>query len=99
MQDQYGVSTGVNETDRDGNGIRVNARYFMQIFDTKKGKSLQREQQINIQQPLQYFFSFNFDRKIRTLAFKQSQKFNFEFSKSLAKDLNPESTYRLFPFA
>lgn len=49
MQDQYGASTGVNETDRDGNGIRVNARYFMQIFDTKKGKSLQREQQINIQ--------------------------------------------------
>lgn len=27
-------------------GVRVNARYYMQIFDTKLGKSLQRDQQI-----------------------------------------------------
>jgi hypothetical protein len=52
MPDEYGpVNSGVNETDRDGKGVRVKARYFMQIFDTKKGRSLQREQQINIQQP------------------------------------------------
>lgn len=48
MNDDYGASTGINETDRDGRGIRVNARYFMQIFDVNKGQSLQREQQINI---------------------------------------------------
>lgn len=44
MTDEYGPQTGVNETDRDGKGVRVKARYFMQIFDTKKGSSLQREQ-------------------------------------------------------
>lgn len=30
----------LNEMDKDGNGIRVSARYFMQIFNFKKGKSL-----------------------------------------------------------
>lgn len=30
----------LNEIDKDGNGIRVSARYFMQIFNFKKGKSL-----------------------------------------------------------
>lgn len=29
-------------------GIRVNAKYYMQIFDTKIGHSLQRQQQIDI---------------------------------------------------
>jgi hypothetical protein len=34
----------LNETDSNNDiGIRVNAKYFMQIFDTFKGKSLQRE--------------------------------------------------------
>jgi len=58
--DEYGSRGGVNETDRDGKGVRVKAKYFMQIFDTKKGRSLQREQQLNIQQPPQYFFAFDY---------------------------------------
>lgn len=49
MTDEYSSHGGVNETDRDGKGVRVKARYFMQIFDTKKGESLQREQQLMIQ--------------------------------------------------
>lgn len=44
MNDQYGASTGVNETDANGQGVRVTARYFLQIFDRKLGRSLQREQ-------------------------------------------------------
>jgi hypothetical protein len=32
----------------------------MQIFNQEKGKSLQRVQQIKLQDPLQYFFIFDF---------------------------------------
>jgi len=33
-----GVRQALNETDRDDDlGIQVNARYYMQIFDRKKG--------------------------------------------------------------
>jgi hypothetical protein len=32
----------------------------MQIFDTKLGKSLQRDQQIALQEPPQQYFAFNF---------------------------------------
>lgn len=53
---------GSNEVNTFDNtkGIRVNARYYMQIFDTKLGKSLQRDQQIALQEPLQQYFAFNF---------------------------------------
>ena len=41
-EDHKGNNEGLNETDAQGYGIRVNARYHMQIFDITKGKSLQR---------------------------------------------------------
>jgi hypothetical protein len=43
-QDEKGNNEALNETDSEGYGIRVNARYHLQIFDTLKGKSLQRQQ-------------------------------------------------------
>ena len=49
----------LNETDANEQGISVNAEYVMQIFDFQSGKSKQREQQIRIDQPLQYFFAFD----------------------------------------
>lgn len=97
MTDEYGPQTGVNETDRDGKGVRVKAKYFMQIFDTKKGRSLQREQQINIQQPPQYYFAFDYKRSLRQqVANKKDQKL-FAFSKELGDGLRANATYRLFP--
>lgn len=55
--DDKGVPEFLNETERhDRLPTRVNARYFMQIFDTQKGQSKLRKQQIKMQQPLQYFF-------------------------------------------
>lgn len=56
-----GYDNVLNDTDKDGGyrGVRVNAEYNMQIFDTQKGKSLQREQQLRTDQPLQYFFVFS----------------------------------------
>lgn len=44
QEDGKGNHEALNETDSEDIGIRVNARYYMQIFDTKKGKSLQRSQ-------------------------------------------------------
>ena len=56
-----GVAEPLNETDTsDGLALQVNARYYMQIFNQDKGKSLQRVQQIRLQDPLQYFFIFDF---------------------------------------
>jgi hypothetical protein len=62
-QDDKGNNEALNETDTEGYGIRVNARYHMQIFDTIKGQSLQRQQQISTDNPLSYFFLFDFEEK------------------------------------
>jgi hypothetical protein len=35
--DLFGVNEALNETDKAGVGISVNAKYYMQIFDTAKG--------------------------------------------------------------
>jgi len=42
--DDKGVAEALNEMDPSGVGIAVSARYYMQIFNTKKGQSLQRSQ-------------------------------------------------------
>jgi len=98
MTDEYGASTGVNETDRDGKGVRVRAKYFMQIFDTKKGRSLQREQQLNIQQPPLYFFAFDYKRTPKPkVSNKKDQQLSTTFAKELGAGLHANSTYRLFP--
>jgi len=47
--DAKGLFEPMNETDADGLGIRVTAKYYMQIFDTHKGASLQRKRQMNVQ--------------------------------------------------
>jgi len=40
LDDQLGLFEAVNETDSfDHKPIKVNAKYFMQIFDFKKGES------------------------------------------------------------
>lgn len=57
--DAKGVVEALNETDAQGFGVQVNARYFMHIFDFKRSKSLQRNQQVLTDQPLQLFYVFN----------------------------------------
>jgi len=63
QDDVRGVIEPLNEVDNEGVGLRVNARYYMQIFDRSKGNSLQRQQQIYVDQPLQYFFTTNFTQQ------------------------------------
>ena len=59
--DSKGIGEPLNETDSyDDLGIQVSAKYHMQIFDRVKGKSVQRNEQIKISQPLDYFFIFDF---------------------------------------
>jgi hypothetical protein len=50
--DDLGVGEALNETDSSENGIRVTAKYWLQIFDFTRGASKQRETQMNIEQPL-----------------------------------------------
>lgn len=60
QDDNKGVAEILNETDRYGFGIKVNAMYYVHIFNTEKGYSRQREQQIKIDMPLQYHFAFDY---------------------------------------
>lgn len=60
FDDARGVGEALNETDSEGRGIEVNARYFVQIFDTTKASSLQRKTQLVVDEPIQYFFTTTF---------------------------------------
>ena len=66
LDDRKGLCEPLNETEKeDQKPPRINAQYFMQIFDTKKGESKLRSTQINLQQPLQYFFASEKDFHIQ----------------------------------
>ena len=43
QDDNRGVQEILNETDSNGVGIKVTAKYYLQIFDLLKGHSKQRE--------------------------------------------------------
>ena len=43
QDDNRGVQEILNETDTNGVGIKVTAKYYLQIFDLLKGRSKQRE--------------------------------------------------------
>lgn len=93
--DDLGVEEALNETDNAGDGLRVTARYLMQVFDTQKGASKQRETQINLEQPLQYSFVFDF---------KQSGKANKPPTHNAADDIAvknflKEGSIRMYPMA
>ena len=57
--DNLGLLESLNETDLyTDHGIRVNARYYLEI--ATQSTSNVRSQQVNIDQPLQVFYSTNF---------------------------------------
>jgi len=56
--DGKGVVEVLNETNADGQGIRVPATYYAQVFDASVRPSLQRLVQQKTDSPAQYFFSF-----------------------------------------
>ena len=54
--DWRGVGEALNETNILGTGIQVNARYYVQIFDRSKTESVQRQQQLITDEPIQCFY-------------------------------------------
>lgn len=94
VDDNKGVIEPLNETDSDGYGVKVTARYFMQIFNFVKAPSKQRNQQILIDQPLIYNFAFNYsipENKTKAEQFK-SQIQLFKGNQSMSS-----LTYHTFP--
>ena len=59
--DNRGVHEALNEENLEKKGIAVNAKYFVQIFDYTKTKSLQRQTQLLVDEPMQYFFAMHYD--------------------------------------
>jgi len=59
-KDAHGLDESLNERDSSGYGLKVNARYYLQIHLRSESQSQQREQQIVMGSPLQQFFSFNY---------------------------------------
>ena len=59
--DNRGVGEALNEENLEKKGIAVNAKYFVQIFDYTKTKSLQRQTQLLVDEPMQYFFAMHYD--------------------------------------
>jgi hypothetical protein len=96
--DHKGVEEVLNETDTfDDYGLQVNARYYMQIFNFEKGRSLQRSQQIVLQEPLQYFFIFDFKEKYQV---KKSLQGELKSLIELSKDgFTDQGYYKLLPVA
>jgi len=88
--DDAGLGESLNETEADGAGLRVNAKYFMQIFDLEKGASLQRKAQLLIQGRPQYLFTDDFK-------FSKSQQNRFLLRSSPRLKIDDQMTYRLFP--
>ena len=56
FDDWRGVGEALNETNDSGTGIEVNAKYYVQIFDTSKTESVQRRQQLITDEPIQCFY-------------------------------------------
>ena len=55
--DNKGVDQFLNETDAFGQGIRIYATYYVQLFDTASSTSLQRQVQQYQADPLQVFYT------------------------------------------
>lgn len=86
FDDDKGVQEFLNETDSSGIGVRITARYFVQIFNFETGHSLQRQQQILVDQPIQYKYAFEFEKTNSSSGVVPS-----------APELDGSLTYQLFP--
>lgn len=102
FDDDLGIEEALNETDADGFGLRVNALYYLHIFDMQKGASVQRQQQLRIQQRPEYFFVFDYSTDAGLV--QHAAQANASAAPSTALDFHAsafagDGTYRLFPVA
>lgn len=98
--DNKGVTEPLNETEHiSGNGVAVNAKYYLQVFDYKKGRSKQRDQQILIDQPLQYQFAFDYNETLAENAVKPTEKSQYKSLVTLSNKTDNDLTFHTFPMA
>lgn len=97
--DAKGVLEALNETDKNEFGIQVNAPYFVQIFDFKRAKSLQRSQQILMDQPMEVLYSLEeIDMKNLSKASNQKQhKSLIQLQTIKNASQKDDFTYRVHP--
>ena len=62
--DDKGVTDPLNETQPDGRGIAVNAKYFLAFTDLTSQTSIQRKTQLLTDEPLQFFYAPTFTEKV-----------------------------------
>ena len=60
FDDWRGVGEPLNETDEYGNGIQVTSVYYLHLFNSSVETSQQRPWQLFQDDPVQYFYNFNF---------------------------------------
>lgn len=60
--DGRGMGEWVDETDENGDGIKVPATYYLQIFDEATSKTQQRAVMHKTLDPAQYFFTFDLEK-------------------------------------
>ena len=68
FDDDRGLEEPLNETQKDGLGIAVNAFYRVQLFDASDvSRSMQRRAQLVIDEPIQYFFATGFTHDVQKI--------------------------------
>jgi len=93
QDDIRGVDEPLNERDDNGLGIRVNARYYMHIFDRKLGTSKQRQQQTHIDHPVQYFFAMKY---LESTTLATDTQFSSKIREQLSWDY---AHFQMYPMA
>jgi hypothetical protein len=91
--DNKGVGEVLSEVDQSDSGIKVTAKYWMQIFDYTKDHSLQRDQQIFIDQPLEYLFAFKYEQE----EVKPHSRPSMAQIKYIGDEDHNQVTYHTFP--
>jgi hypothetical protein len=95
FDDDRGVGEALNETDSKGFGMKVNSRYWLNIFDLEHGYSMQRELQNEIDKPVSLFFA-----KLPEDLLKSSGKASYvpvpKAEKSLLASFKDKYAYEMF---
>ncbi|CDW90125.1 glycosyl hydrolases family 38 protein [Stylonychia lemnae] len=61
VDDRRGMGEPLNETNQYDQGIWVTSNYYLHVFNMSHEHSAQRAKQVHQDEPLQYFFNFNYN--------------------------------------
>ena len=92
--DGRGMGEPLNETDEYDMGIIVPAQYIQRLYNPKKEQGLQREIQLHQDDPLQLFYSFDWESSHRRPLPKREEE-----PLSCLKSQKATVKYQLFPLA